>query len=43
MPLNDDDLNLIRLLVETSSLTGEELEQAWDLLRKIEQILWETV
>lgn len=40
MPLTDEELQLIRLLVEKSSLTGPELEDAWDLLRKVELFLW---
>jgi len=43
MQLTDEELQLIRLLVETSSLTGPELEDAWDLLRKVELFLWSEV
>ncbi len=43
MPLNDDKLRLVMLLIQTTSLTGEELEEAWDLFREIELFLWETV
>ena len=40
MPLTDEELQLIRLLVEKTTIQGPELEEAWDLLRKIELFLW---